>query len=159
MAGGADRRSLEKRDFEALSTFRYRLRRFLRFSETVVRKAGITPLQYLLLLHIKGYPGRDWATLGELAERLQAYHNGTVALVTRCEELGLVRRKVNAEDRRRVEVHLTGRGERRVRRLAALHRDELMRSEVLAPHIERQEKTRDVRAGEGRRLRRRSGAV
>ena len=61
---------LNKSDFSALSEFRYQMRRFERFSEDVVQAQGITPLQYLLLLHIKGYPGRDWATVGELAERL-----------------------------------------------------------------------------------------
>jgi hypothetical protein len=59
---------LKKKEFEALAEFRYQLRRYLRFSEEVVRAERITPLQYLLLLHIKGFPGRDWATVGELAE-------------------------------------------------------------------------------------------
>ncbi|HEY8976373.1 MAG TPA: MarR family transcriptional regulator, partial [Burkholderiaceae bacterium] len=63
---------LTKTDFEALSEFRYQIRRFERFSEDVVQAEGITPLQYLLLLHIKGYPGRNFATVGELADRLQA---------------------------------------------------------------------------------------
>lgn len=52
---------------------------FARFSEQVTRRHGITPLQYLLLLHIKGYPGREWATVQELAERLQSQHHGVVA--------------------------------------------------------------------------------
>ena len=56
--------SLSKSDFAALSEFRFQMRRFERFSEDVVQAHGITPLQYLLLLHIKGYPGRDWATVG-----------------------------------------------------------------------------------------------
>src|SRR5687767_14983546 len=117
---------LKKKDFESLSEFRYELRRFLRFSEEVVRGEGITPLQYLLLLHIKGYPGREWATVGELAERLQSHHHGTVALVSRCEKLGLVKRKVSAEDRRQVEIRLTPKGARHVERLAQLHRAELL---------------------------------
>ena len=45
--------SLKKKDFEALADFRYQLRRFLRFSEEIVRDEGNTPLQYPLLLHIK----------------------------------------------------------------------------------------------------------
>jgi DNA-binding MarR family transcriptional regulator len=117
---------LKKNDYEALSDFRYRLRRFLRFSEEIVRNEGITPLQYLLLLHIKGYPGREWATVGELAERLQSHHHGTVALVSRCENLGLVKRKPSAEDRRQVEIHLTDKGKRSLERLARLHRSELL---------------------------------
>ena len=86
-------RNLSKKDFEQLSEFRYQMRRFERFSEQAAQGEGITPLQYLLLLHIQGYPGRDWATIGELAERLQSQHHGVVALVTRCEALDLVRRQ------------------------------------------------------------------
>jgi DNA-binding MarR family transcriptional regulator len=116
---------LTKKEFEALSDFRYELRRFLRFSEEAVSRRGITPLQYLLLLHIKGYREREWATVGELAERLQAQHHGVVALISRCENLGLVKRKTNSEDRRRVETRLTPKGERCVGKLALLHRNEL----------------------------------
>lgn len=123
---------LRKKDVEALSEFRYQLRRFLRFSDEAVRAEGITPLQYLLLLHIKGFPGRNWAIVGELAERLQSQHHGAVALVSRCEKLGLVKRKPNKEDRRRVEVHLTAEGERRIERLARTHRAELVQRRFLS---------------------------
>jgi DNA-binding MarR family transcriptional regulator len=117
---------LDKDDFSALSEFRYQMRRFERFSETAVQAEGITPLQYLLMLHIKGYPGRDWATVGELAERLQAKPHGVVALVTRCEAGGLVRRQASASDRRRVEIHLQPEGETILAHLAELHRAELL---------------------------------
>lgn len=117
---------LDKSDFELLADFRYQIRRFLRFSEKVTRKAGITPLQYLMMLNIKGYPGRDWATIGELAERLQAQHHGVVALVSRCEKQGLVERRRSAEDRRRIEVHLLPAGEKFVVRLAEAHRLQLI---------------------------------
>src|SRR5918911_1351241 len=120
--------ALKKQDFEALSDFRYRLRRFLRFSEEAVRDEGITSLQYLLLLHIRGFPGRDWAPVGELAEKLQSHHHGAVALISRCEKLGLVRRKPSREDRRCVEIHLTAKGARRLEKLARLHRAELLES-------------------------------
>lgn len=115
---------ITKKEFETLSEFRYRLRRFLRFSEQVTRKNGITPLQYLLLLHVKGFPGRNWATVGELAERLQAQHHGVVALISRSEKLGWVERRQGQTDRRAVEVHLTGSGERMVAKMAQLHREE-----------------------------------
>jgi DNA-binding MarR family transcriptional regulator len=118
-------RELTKTDFEQLSEFRYQMRRFERFSEQAAQGEGITPLQYLLLLHVKGYPGREWATIGELAERLQAQHHGVVALVSRCEALELVKRKVSETDRRQVEVHLLKAGERVLARLAKLHRAEL----------------------------------
>lgn len=118
-------RDLVKADFEQLSEFRYQMRRFERFSEQAAQGEGITPLQYLLLLHIKGYPNREWATIGELAERLQAQHHGVVALVSRCEALELVERRVSERDRRQVEVHLLAAGETLLARLAELHRAEL----------------------------------
>lgn len=121
--------AFRKQDFETLSNFRHHLRRFQRWSEQLTRRAGVTNLQYLLLLHIKGYPGRDWTTISELAERLQSQHHGTVALVTRCEKLGLVERRPGRSDGREVEVHLTGKGARIVERLARQHRDELVRLE------------------------------
>lgn len=111
---------------EALAQFRYQLRRFLRFSEEITHEHGVTSLQYLLMLQIKGFPGRDWATIGELAERLQARHHGVVALISRCEEAGLVRRSASMQDRRRVEVRLTAKGNRLLDRLALLHRVELL---------------------------------
>ncbi len=119
--GGA----LTKQELEELSAFRYQLRRFLHFSEKIVQAEGITPLQYMLLLHVKGFPGRDWATVGELAERLQAAPHGTVALVTRCEAAGLVTRKPSDSDHRQVEVHLLAKGERCLAKLAALHKSEV----------------------------------
>lgn len=118
-------RPITKSQFETLAEFRYQLRRFLRFSEEVTQKHGVKPLQYQLMLQIKGFPGRSYATIGELAERLQAKHNGVVALVSRCEDLGFVRRQPCMRDLRQVEVHLTPAGNACVAALAALHRDEL----------------------------------
>lgn len=117
--------SLSKPDYEALADFRYRLRRFLRFSEEVTQAHTITPLQYLLLLQIKGFPGRDWATIAELAERLQAHHHGVVALTSRCEKAGLVRRRAGRHDKRCVEVYLQPKGAELLAQLALLHRDQV----------------------------------
>jgi DNA-binding MarR family transcriptional regulator len=117
---------MTRRQYRALADFRYELRRFLRYSEQVTRRHGVTPLQYQLLLQVKGYPEREHATVGELAERLQAKHHGAVALVSRCEEAGFVTRRVNEEDRRAVFVALTSKGERVLERLASLHRNELL---------------------------------
>ena len=126
---------LEKSEYEALADFRYQLRRFLRFSELLTRRHGITNLQYLLLLQVKGYPGREWANVGELAERLQAHQHGVVSLVSRCEKLGLVERRPGRDDRRAVEVHLTPAGERLVERIAERHRRELKELEAVFPQV------------------------
>ena len=118
--------ALGKKEIEALSNFRYQLRCFLRFSEELTHEYGITSLQYLLLLHVKGYKGRNWATIGELAERLQSHHNGVVSLASRCEKLGLIYRRRGTEDKRAVEIHLTPKGTRLVIKMAGLHRKELL---------------------------------
>ena len=117
---------MSKEDLERLAQFRYRLRCYLRFSEEVTRREGITPLQYQLMLQIKGFPGREWATVGELADRLQAKHHGVVSLISRCEAAALVKRSIGRGDRRRVEVQLTKKGDKCLLQLASLHRAELL---------------------------------
>jgi DNA-binding MarR family transcriptional regulator len=91
-----------------------------------------------LLLNIKGFPGREWATAGELAERLQAKHHGVVALITRSEKLGLISRRISSQDRRQVELRLLERGETLVTKLAGLHRAELLSPEgkFVVPDVE-----------------------
>jgi len=121
-----DTRPLNKRDFETLADFRYQIRKFVRFSERLALQHELTPQQYMLLLQIRGYPGRDWATVGELAERLQTKHHGVVALVSRCEKLGLVERRRSAMDRRQVEVRVLDKGNKLLDKLARLHRAELV---------------------------------
>lgn len=118
-------RKLRKKDFEQLSEFRFQIRRFERFSEIAAQNEGLTPQQYLVLLHVKGTPGRDWASVGEIAQRLQMQPHGAVTLVSRCEALELVQRRISESDRRQVEVHLLPKGEDVLLRLAELHRAEL----------------------------------
>ena len=148
----SDRR-MTKTDFEALAGFRYQLRRFLRFSEEATHRAGVTPLQYLLLLQIGGFPDREWATIAELAERLQSKHHGVVSLVSRCESAGWVRRVAGRDDGRRVEVHLTKSGRQRLDLLAGLHRDELqsVKAGFRIPGVTKADAGRADTAGKPRR--------
>jgi DNA-binding MarR family transcriptional regulator len=127
---------LTKQDFEALARFRFGIRRYLRFSEETVRSHGVTPQHYQLLLALKGFPGREWATVRELAERLQLRHHSVVELVNRAQSQGLVGRTPDPDDARAVRVRLTAAGERILTRLSALHRDELrrMNSALALPH-------------------------
>lgn len=120
-------RRFDKADYEALSAFRYALRRFLRFSEDAARAHGITPQQHQLLLAIKGFPGRDWASIRELSERLQLRHHSVVGEVDRAAQAGLVVREPHPVDRRAVAVSLTPSGERLLASLTAVHRGELLR--------------------------------
>jgi len=123
--------ALTKQDFEALARFRFGIRRYLRFSEETVRGHGVTPQQYQLMLAIKGFPGRDWAVVRELAERLQLRHHSVVELVNRAQSQGLVHRTADPDDARAVRVLLTDQGEQLLGRLSALHRDELRRMDTV----------------------------
>ena len=116
---------INKLDYETLAAFRYALRRFLRFTEDGARAAGLTPHQHQLLLAIKGRPGREWASISELAEALQIRHHAAVGLVDRCESSRLIRRVVDPSDRRQVRVFLTGMGEQILGRLSGRNRLEL----------------------------------
>jgi DNA-binding MarR family transcriptional regulator len=120
---------LTKQEYVRLAEFRHALREFARHTELEARQAGITPQQYQLLLAIKGYPGRDWANISELAERLQIRHNAVIGLVNRAEVRGLVRRVQDADlgDRRVVQIHLTAEGEAVLLRLATTLRQERLR--------------------------------
>jgi DNA-binding MarR family transcriptional regulator len=126
--------TLSKGQYELLAAFRYALRRFLHFSETAAHAAGITPQHHQALLAIKGFPGRDWATVGELAERLQIRHHSAVGLVDRLVVDKLVRRESSQGDHRQVFVKLTRRGEIVLERLSELHQTQL---QILGPELRR----------------------
>jgi DNA-binding MarR family transcriptional regulator len=116
---------LEKADYVALARFRGALRGFLRFTESAARAAGLTPQQHQLLLAVRGRPGKDWATVGELALELQVRPHTAVGLIDRAAALGLVLRAAAPEDRRRVRVALTRRGRDTLERLTQRNRREL----------------------------------
>jgi DNA-binding MarR family transcriptional regulator len=132
--GRAGSTPLTKQDFEALARFRFGIRRYLRFSEETVRSHGLTPQHYQLLLALKGFPDREWATVRELAERLQLRHHSVVELINRAQKQGLVDRAGHPDDARAVRVLLTEDGDRILARLGALHRAELRRmDQILIP--------------------------
>ena len=110
-----------------MARFRSGIRHYLRFSEETVRNHGVTPQHYQLLLALKGFPDREWATVRELAERLQLRHHSVVELVDRAQARGLVDRGPHPDDARMVRVQLTEDGEQTLAHLSALHRDELRR--------------------------------
>lgn len=128
---------ISKTDIESLAQFRYALRQFLRFSERASRQAGVSPQQHQLLMTVKGMRGRNWANVAEIAERLQVSHHAAVALVTRAQNLKLVKRAQGKEDRRTVQVSLTPKGEALIAQLAELHHQELGRlSHILLKQLQ-----------------------
>lgn len=112
-------------DYQALAEFRYQIRRFLHFSEDVVKKAGLERGQYQLMLAIKGIPRDVRPRIRELANRMQIQHHSAVELVNRLEDGGFVHRTRGHDDRREVLLALTTRGEKVLAELALHHREEL----------------------------------
>lgn len=107
--------SLETNEVVEVAEFREALRRFLRQSERVARKAGLTPQRHLLLLMIKGArDGSEQSTVTELADRLQLAQSTVTELVSRAEEVGLVEREQSSSDARVAHLRLTAEGERRL---------------------------------------------
>ncbi|MDB6137845.1 MAG: MarR family transcriptional regulator [Verrucomicrobiaceae bacterium] len=120
-------KKLSKAQYEMLAAFRFALRQFLKFSEDAAHGAGITAQQHQALLAIKGFPGRDRVTVGELAERLQVAPHSAVGLIDRLVTENLVAREPSDEDRRRVFITLTPHGEKVLEQLVAAHREQLRR--------------------------------
>ena len=116
---------LTSQDYAALGEFRYRIRRFLHFSEEAARQEGLEPQQHQMLLAIRAVAEPEGPTIGALAEHLLIRHHSAVGLIDRLEERGLVERVRGGADRRQVHVRLTPAGEGKLSRLSAIHRSEL----------------------------------
>lgn len=129
--------SVSKAEYEALAAFRYGLRQFLRFRESAARDQGITPQQQQLLLAVQGFPGRDWATVSELANRLQLQQQSVVGIIDRLEKLQLVGRYPHRDDHRVTEVHLNPTGESVLETLTVVHREELMRAHAFLGSVKK----------------------
>ena len=113
-------------DYEALSEFRYQIRRFVHFSEQAARAAGLEPQQHQLLLALRGWPKASGPpSIGVVAERLQIQHHSAVELVDRLVDRGLVSRSRAPSDRRQAIIHLTPHGEAELEKLAMCHLAEL----------------------------------
>jgi DNA-binding MarR family transcriptional regulator len=123
---------ITRADYETLAALRYALRLFLRFSEEAAQRSGLTPQQHQALLAIKGFPGRDHVTVGELAERLQLRPHSAVGLADRLMSARLITRQQDTKDRRQVYLKLTAKGETALEKLSAAHKEQLRRA---APQI------------------------
>lgn len=116
---------ITKEDYEALATFRFHLRQFVRFSEEGARRLGITPQQHQAMLAVMGQRDREWASIGEVAHFLQIQPHAAVGLVNRCVQAGLLDRSADPDDRRGVRVTLTERGSHMLAQLSERNMQEL----------------------------------
>jgi len=111
-----------------LAEFRFRLRKFLSFSEAVCERAGIQTQQYQLMQVIAAAGDKEQTSISYLADRMVLRHNSTVELVDRAEKANLVARHSDAKDLRRSIVRMTPHGEAIFHTLVQEHIAEVKRS-------------------------------
>jgi len=87
----------------------------------VVGKAGLTPLQYGVLIHLNAQTGKPGIEQNVLADRLNVDRNTASVLVEQLVKKGVVERKVNGADRRSRLLSLTPKGEKIFARLRPAH--------------------------------------
>ncbi len=117
-------------DYAAIAAFRYRLRRFLAFSEAAAAAAGLPAQQHQALLAIAGHGGA--LGVGALAEQLLIAPHSATELAARMVEAGLVAKAPAPGDRRRVDLVLAPKGEALLEQLTSAHLEELR---VLKPAL------------------------
>lgn len=122
---GEAMRLLTRADFEKLLEFRVAFRSFHRWSEDQAHAAGLTHVRHQLLVAVRGHPGKEPPTVGELAGCLLLRPSSMVELVDRAEAGGLVVRIADRQDGRLVRVRLTSEGDRLLRKLTQAHLDRL----------------------------------
>lgn len=125
-------KTLSDDDYARLLAFRVRLREFNHWSAEAAAELGLTHVQHQLLLVIRGHEAPAGPTIGDAAAYLLVKPHTAGELATRVEELGFVKRVADKNDARVVRLKLTPKGRGAVRRLTALHLEELRR---LAPAI------------------------
>ena len=114
-------------DYARLADFRQGLRGFLRFSDEAAERIGLSTQHYQAMLILRACPEDARVSINDLARQLLIRHNSAVGLVDRLVVQGLVARNHTPEDRRKVWLRLTRKGEGVLGNLAALHRLKLRR--------------------------------
>jgi DNA-binding MarR family transcriptional regulator len=123
------------------------LRRFLRGSERLTRKHGLTTQRYELLLAVSTPRRGGLASLAELTERLSLAPSTVTELVQRSEDQGLVRRELQPENRRAVYVAPTCEGTRRLTAAAAALEDERHRLVSVLEQLAEQDTDQAAKGG------------
>jgi DNA-binding MarR family transcriptional regulator len=104
----------------------------------VVGEAGLTPLQYGVLIHLSKLTGKPGIEQNSLAGRLNVDRNTASLLVEQLVKKELVERRVNGDDRRARLLSLTTKGEKLYAQLRPAH---LAANEsILAPITPRERK-------------------
>ena len=98
---------------EVLEQFRIIFKSIRRHYLDVERRAGLAGAQLWALAQIADRPGRE---VGELARALALHHSTASNLVRQLEALGLITRHRDGADRRHVQLFVTKKGRRVLKR-------------------------------------------
>ncbi|MFL6795896.1 MAG: MarR family winged helix-turn-helix transcriptional regulator [Xanthobacteraceae bacterium] len=90
-------------------------------TSAVVTDAGLTPLQYGVLIHLSKLTGKPGIEQNNLADRLNVDRNTASLLVEQLVKKELVERRVNRADRRARILSLTPKGEKLYAQLRPAH--------------------------------------
>jgi len=108
-----------------LARFRFSIRQYLLFAEKGAQAAGLTSQQHQALLAIKAQSFTGVITVGDLAKRLLLRPHSTAELVNRLALANLITRTVSDQDRRKIGLHLTPKGEAVLAQLSESNLQEL----------------------------------
>jgi DNA-binding MarR family transcriptional regulator len=123
---------MTQEQYRRLAEFRYKMRRFLHFSQEAAAAAGLHAKQYQMLQVIAGMPEGMSPTIAAVASRLCLRHNSTVELVNRTIEAKLIRKVADPIDHRRLLLQITPAGYKVLSTLVEYHLREL---EELGPEL------------------------
>jgi DNA-binding MarR family transcriptional regulator len=121
---------LTEADYVALAAFRHGMRRYLAFAEQGAKSVGLTAKQHQALLVVRAHRAAEPLSIGDLADQLLIKNHSAVELVARLVKADLVRRDQAVDDKRKVVLQLTPKGENV---LAALSRNNLRELNLIAP--------------------------
>jgi DNA-binding MarR family transcriptional regulator len=107
-------------------------------TSAVVGQAGLSPLQYGVMLHLSKASGEPSIDQNSLAQRINVDRNTASVLVEQLAKKGLVERQVNGADRRARLLRLTPEGEALYARLRPAHA--ALNKDILAPITPREQK-------------------
>lgn len=94
-------------------------------SREAERKVGVSGAQLFVLQQLAAGPARS---VSELAERTLTHQSSVSVVVQRLAEAGLIARRQSRTDRRRTDLHLTGRGRALVASAPPLLQDRLIQA-------------------------------
>lgn len=114
-------------DYQMIAAWRAALREFMATSKAILKRHGVTSMQYQTLLAIRISEEPEGMSMNGLAAHLGIRHNSAVGLINRLESNGHVRRVRSQRDRRVAHLQITSAGEACLQELAEAHRQELLR--------------------------------